>query len=131
MALKKSGSCNYMLGNYARAGSDWEKAFRLEIDPLEKTKLGKMVEEARAKQGKTAAWEPGANLARDTVEEEKPVSGAAADAREIEKLYQSGADSYAKGEYGKAADAFRKILTIDPQNTQAKKALERIIRLSR
>ena len=131
MALKKSGSCNYMLGNYARAGSDWEKAYRLEIDPLEKTKLGKMVEEARAKQGKTAAWEPGASLARDTVPEEKPVSGAAADAREIEKLYQSGADSYAKGEYGKAADAFRKILTIDPQNTQAKKALERIIRLSR
>ena len=60
-----------------------------------------------------------------------PVSKAAADAREIEKIYQSGADFYAKGEYGKAADAFRRILTKDPQNTQAKKALERIIRLSR
>jgi outer membrane protein assembly factor BamD (BamD/ComL family) len=59
------------------------------------------------------------------------LTGAAANAREIEKLYQAGADSYAKGEYGKAADSFRKILTLDPQNTQAKKALERIIRLSR
>lgn len=132
MALKKSGSCNYMLGNYARAGRDWEMAFKLEPDPLEKAKVGKMVDEARAKLGgKTGAWEPGSVEARGAVEEEAPVSKAAADAREIEKIYQSGADFYAKGEYGKAADAFRKILTKDPQNTQAKKALERIIRLSR
>ena len=132
MALKKSGSCNYMLGNYARAGRDWELAAKLEPDPLEKAKVGKMVDEARAKLGGVSgAWEPGSVQARGAVEEEAPVSKAAADAREIEKIYQSGADFYAKGEYGKAADAFRKILTKDPQNTQAKKALERIIRLSR
>ncbi|MDO8805096.1 MAG: hypothetical protein Q7R35_11740 [Elusimicrobiota bacterium] len=131
MALKKSGSCSYMLGNYARAVHDWEQAFRLEPDPLEKTKLGKMTDEARAKLGKGSAWEPIGVRARGDSEEEKPAAGPATDAREIEKLYQSGADSYAKGEYGKAADAFRKILTKDPQNTQAKKALERIIRLSR
>ena len=132
MALKKSGSCNYMLGNYARAGRDWEMAFKLEPDPLEKAKVGKMVDEARAKLGgASGAWEPGSIQARGAVEEETPSSKAAADAREIEKIYQSGADFYAKGEYGKAADAFRRILTKDPQNTQAKKALERIIRLSR
>jgi tetratricopeptide (TPR) repeat protein len=131
MSLKKSGSCNYMLGNYARAGRDWERASKLEPDPLEKTKLGKMTEEARAKQGKASSWEPGGAQARDTAQEETALTGAAADAREIEKIYQSGADSYAKGDYGKAADAFRRILTKDPQNTQAKKALERIIRLSR
>jgi len=132
MALKKSGSCNYMLGNYARAGRDWELASKLEPDPLEKAKVGKMVDEARAKLGgASGAWEPGSVQARGAVEEDVPVSKAAADAREIEKIYQSGADFYAKGEYGKAADAFRKILTKDPQNTQAKKALERIIRLSR
>jgi len=131
-ALKKSGSCNYMTGNYARASHDWEQAFRLEPDPLEKAKLGKMTDEARVKQGKAPAWEPpAAAQARDLALEEKPAAGPASDAREIEKIYQSGADAYAKGEYGKAADAFRKILTIDPQNTQAKKALERIIRLSR
>jgi tetratricopeptide (TPR) repeat protein len=131
MALKKSGSCNYMLGNYARAGRDWEQAFKLEPDPLEKAKVGKMVDEARAKMGKSDAWEPGGPQGRGAAVEEAPLTGAAADAREIEKIYQTGADFYAKGEYGKAADAFRKILTKDPQNTQAKKALERIIRLSR
>lgn len=127
MALKKSGSCNYMLGSYDRAARDWDRASRLEPDPLEKAKLAKMTDEAKAKLGKGSTWTPTAGEA----EEEKPLTGAAANAREIEKLYQTGADFYAKGEYGKAADSFRKILTLDPQNTQAKKALERIIRLSR
>ena len=131
MALKKSGSCNYMLGNYARAGRDWEKAMRFEPDPLEKAKLAKMVDEAKAKQGKAGSWEPGGPQPGEPEPEAEAASGKSADAREIEKIYQSGADYYAKGEYGKAADAFRKILTLDPQNTQAKKALERIIRLSR
>jgi tetratricopeptide (TPR) repeat protein len=129
MALKKSGSCSYMLGNYAGAVHYWEKASRLEQDPSEKAKLDKMLSDARAKQGKGAAWVPPGSAA---AAEELPAPKApATDAREIEKIYQSGADYYAKGDYGKAADAFRKILTIDPQNAQAKKALERIIRLSR
>ncbi len=131
MALKKSGSCNYMLGAYARAARDWEKAARLETEPQEKSKLAKMIDEARRKQGKTAAWEPPAPAAQKEAAAAKPAAKGAPDAREIERIYQSGADYYAKGDYGKAADAFRKILAIDPENTQAKKALERIIRLSR
>lgn len=131
MGLKKSGSCNYMLGSYARAAYDWDRAAKLENDPLEKAKLGKMIEEARLKQGKASSWQPPVNGAAVPGVEEKVETKADRDAREIEKLYQQGADYYAKGEYGRAADSFRKILTIDPQNTQAKKALERIIRLSR
>lgn len=131
MALKKSGSCNYMLGAYSRAARDWEKAARSEPDPVEKAKLAKMTAEARKKQGTESSWEPETTSYRDEAAGEPVLSGAAANVREIEKLYQAGADSYAKGEYGKAADSFRKILTLDPQNTQAKKALERIIRLSR
>lgn len=130
MALKKSGSCNYMLGNFARAAGAWERALRFEPDTAEKAKLGKMADEAKAK-GAGSTWEPGGPQPGASLDEPEAPSGKSADAREIEKIYQSGADYYAKGEYGKAADAFRKILTLDPQNTQAKKALERIIRLSR
>jgi tetratricopeptide (TPR) repeat protein len=116
MALKKSGSCSYMLGEYAAAVHYWEKAARLEPDPSEKAKLGKMLADARAKQGNTS-WTPtGAAPAQEEPAATAPA--AASDPRAIEKLYQSG------------ADYFRKILTIDPQNAQAKKALERIIRLS-
>jgi tetratricopeptide (TPR) repeat protein len=132
MALKKSGSCGYMLANYAAAAQYWEKAARLETDPAEKAKLEKMLSDARSKQGKGAAWEPpGAAAQREEQAAQAPKAAPANDAREIEKIYQSGADYYAKGDYGKAADAFRRILAIDPQNAQAKKALERIIRLSR
>lgn len=128
MALKKSGSCSYMLGDYAAAVRYWDLAARLESDPAEKARLQKMISDTRVKQGKTATWEP--QGAAQPAPEAKPAAGAAPDARQIEKLYQTGADYYAKGDYGKASDAFRKILTLDPQNTQAKKALERIIRLS-
>ncbi len=130
LGLKKSGSCNYMLGSYARAAYEWERAAALETDPLEKAKLSKMIDEARLKQGKAANWQPPTGPAAG-VAEEKVETKAEKDAREIERLYQAGADYYAKGEYGKAADSFRKILTMDPQNSQARKALERIIRLSR
>lgn len=129
MALKKSGSCNYMLGSFGRAAREWEQAMKYEGDPAEKAKLGKMADEAKSKQGSAPSWEPQRQAAGE--EEEQQRAGKGPDAREIERIYQSGADFYSKGEYGKAADAFRKILTLDPQNTQARKALERIIRLSR
>ncbi|MDD2804352.1 MAG: type IX secretion system membrane protein PorP/SprF [Elusimicrobiales bacterium] len=130
MALKKSGSCNYMLGNFARAAGAWDRALRYEPDNAEKARLGKMSDEAKSKSA-GASWEPGGPQPGAPEPEPEAASGKSADAREIEKIYQAGADYYAKGEYGKAADAFRRILTLDPQNTQAKKALERIIRLSR
>lgn len=131
-ALKKSGSCFFILGNYQRAAHAWEKALKLEPDPEEVAKLGRMAAEARAKTGRNQYWEPGADQPGWRGKDQKTGQpGAAGDARAIEKIYQSGADFYAKGEYGKAADAFRRILTLDPQNGQAKKALERIIRLSR
>ncbi|PIU19894.1 MAG: hypothetical protein COT18_05100, partial [Elusimicrobia bacterium CG08_land_8_20_14_0_20_59_10] len=138
VALKKSGSCNYLLGGYARALADWEKALGLETDPEDRVKLSKMTDEARAKLGKPAGWEPPVAApppaqpapAPAAAVPEKPKEPGKPDVRAIEKLYQTGADNYSKGDYGKAADNFRKILVLDPQNTQAKKALERIIRLS-
>ncbi|MBU2574904.1 MAG: type IX secretion system membrane protein PorP/SprF [Elusimicrobia bacterium] len=140
LVLKKTGSCNYLLGNYAQARKNWETAVKKETDPAEKEKLTKMVSEAGKKAPGQGAWEPegmetgnlrgGEALAAPAAAAEKPATGSG-NAREIEKLYRTGADYYTKGDYGKAADNFRKILTLDPENSQAKKALERIIRLSR
>lgn len=131
LAIKKSGSCNYLLGDYAMARKNWESAFKKETDPEEKAKLQKMIADADKKAGK-AVWEPAAAAAPAVQAAAQPAAKAGArDAREIERLYQQGADHYTKGDYGRAADVFRKILTMDPENTQAKKALERIIRLTR
>ncbi|OGS58126.1 MAG: hypothetical protein A3J79_06965, partial [Elusimicrobia bacterium RIFOXYB2_FULL_62_6] len=39
LALKKAGSCDYLLGNYGQARAAWESAVKKENDPAEKEKL--------------------------------------------------------------------------------------------
>ena len=41
-------------------------------------------------------------------------------------LYQKGVEHYARGEYLQASAMFLRILQIDPENEQARKALDRI-----
>ena len=50
----------------------------------------------------------------------------AGDPRDVGNLYQKGVEHYARGEYLQATAMFMRILQIDPQNDQARKALERI-----
>jgi tetratricopeptide (TPR) repeat protein len=52
----------------------------------------------------------------------------AGDTRDVERLYQKGVEHYARGEYLQATAMFIRILQIDPENAQARKALERIDR---
>ncbi|MBI4656964.1 MAG: type IX secretion system membrane protein PorP/SprF [Elusimicrobia bacterium] len=117
-ALKKIGSCHYLMENYNEALRHWDRARKLERDPAERQKLAEMINKTKIK----ATWIP---------EEEQKGEEKETDVRKIEKLYQVGTEFYTKGEYAKAADAFRKILSIDPENSQAKKALERLTRFTR
>lgn len=140
MALKKAGSCEYLMGNYPQARAAWEAAIKKETDPAEKEKLTNMADDA-GKKAPGQTWEPIGTKKAAAAPAEAPAGQAAAaaadkkgqtgGARDIEKLYQQGADYYTKGDYGKASDIFRRILVLDPENSQAKKALERILRLSR
>ena len=50
----------------------------------------------------------------------------AGDTRDVQALYQKGVEHYARGEYLQASAMFLQILQIDPNNEQARKALERI-----
>ncbi|HXS99432.1 MAG TPA: hypothetical protein VN915_02055 [Elusimicrobiota bacterium] len=50
----------------------------------------------------------------------------AGDPRDVGALYQRGVEHYARGEYLQATAMFMRILQIDPQNEQARKALDRI-----
>ena len=61
---------------------------------------------------------------------EKAVEAAPnGDPRDIARLYQQGVEYYSRGEYLRASAMFLHILQIDPDNEQARKALERINRL--
>ena len=118
-AIKKLGSCHYLMENYALALYYWENALKLETNTKERSKLLKIVNQTKRK----------INPNMDAKGKKDTLSKQAKNAREIERLYQLGANLYLKGDHGKAADVFRKIMTIDPANKKAKRALERILRL--
>ena len=50
------------------------------------------------------------------------------DVRNVRRLYQKGVEHYARGEYLQATAMFMRILQIDPENTAARNALERVRR---
>ena len=55
-----------------------------------------------------------------------PAEARRGDARDVERLFQKGVEHYARGEYLQATAMFMRILQIDPENAQARKALERL-----
>lgn len=118
-AIKKLGSCHYLMENYALALYYWEDALRLETNSKERGKLLKIVNQTKRKMTKDI----------DAEDKKEELSKQDKNTREIERLYQLGANLYLKAEHGKAADIFRKILNMDPANKKAKMALERILRL--
>lgn len=123
LALKKAGSCSYLLKNYKNALTYWDMALKRETESAEREKLIKMINDAKSKT--TSSWAP--EIPAKTLPE-KQETAPQKDVREIERLYQLGTEYYTKGEYSKSADIFRQILTIDPENAQAQKALERILK---
>jgi hypothetical protein len=118
-AIKKLGSCHYLMENYALALYYWENALKLETNTKERGKLLKIVNQTKRK----------INPNMGAVGKKNKLSKQAQNAREIDRLYQLGANLYLKGEHGKASDVFRKIMIMDPANKKAKRALERILRL--
>ena len=56
----------------------------------------------------------------------RAAAAPAGDPRDVENLYQKGVEHYARGEYLQASGMFLRILQIDPENEQARKALDRI-----
>ncbi|MBI2362491.1 MAG: type IX secretion system membrane protein PorP/SprF [Elusimicrobia bacterium] len=45
---------------------------------------------------------------------------------EVQRLYEAGVDLYAQGRLSEAANMFQKILTLDPKNASAQRALRRV-----
>jgi|CXWL01.1.fsa_nt_gi tetratricopeptide (TPR) repeat protein len=82
-----------------------------------------------------AATEPAAKAAPRPAPKPRPIVAPpiqarpivpTGDTRDVQALYQKGVEHYARGEYLQASAMFLQILQIDPNNEQARKALERI-----
>jgi tetratricopeptide (TPR) repeat protein len=149
-ALERLGSLRYLAGRYAEANLAWEAALKLETRDKELESLRTYMKLAGERvaggvmpgglaPAPPMATEPAAAPEPAPAEApvETPSAPAAAplapapkhgDPRDVQALYQKGVEHYARGEYLQAGSMFTRILQIDPENEQARKALERIDR---
>ncbi|MBI4425936.1 MAG: hypothetical protein HY554_19555 [Elusimicrobia bacterium] len=140
-AYARMGSAEFMANDYPAAIRAWEKALSLEEDAKEQASLRHYLEVALARQeGRKPPPLPEelAPRAAPTLPPAAPPAAAPAsppaepriggDPRDVLALYQKGAEHYARREYIQAKSMFLRILQIDPDNEQAKKALERLER---
>ena len=155
MALERYGSLCYLTGRLPEAIAAWEAASKIETRERERESLRAYLRVARERAtGKplpggaagplisvhagtpapeavpaasTAAAPP---IAAPRVPQAEPrvrrAPSPLGDPRDVESLYQKGVEYYARGEYLQASAMFMRILQIDPQNEQARKALNRI-----
>lgn len=151
-ALERLGSLRYMAGRYLEASQIWEAALKLETREKEIESLRAYMKLAAERaSGKAlpgglapaapAAPEPAAvelSTATSPMPAAKtpspptpptpPAARREGDPRDVQALYQKGVEHYARGEYLQASGMFLRIIQIDPENEQARKALERIDR---
>ncbi|MBI4370850.1 MAG: type IX secretion system membrane protein PorP/SprF [Elusimicrobia bacterium] len=140
-ALERLGSLRYLNGRYTDAVAAWEKALTVETRERELEslrgylKLAKEKAEGKGPEGTAPpALAPAPTPTQGSAPAAKPASAPApaaaparrGDPRDIQSFYEKGVEHYARGEYLQASAMFLLILQIDPQNEQARKALDRI-----
>jgi len=152
-ALERLGSLRYMTGRFLEANQVWEAALKLETREKEieslRTYMKLATERASGKvmPGGFAPLAPAATAPAEPEPAPAPIDSPKAtqaapaapvdspkanqkrgDPRDVQVLYQKGVEHYARGEYLQASAMFLRIIQIDPENQQARKALERIDR---
>ncbi|MBI5246824.1 MAG: hypothetical protein HY923_06550 [Elusimicrobia bacterium] len=124
-SLDRIGSVYYVLGRYGEALTIWQRALPLEKDLKKRAELENSIAVTRRTLGLS---EPAAIAAIQKPRPKKPVKKPARipPKEEIARLYKAGVKYYTAGEYLQATTAFLRILELDPDNADAKKALERL-----
>ena len=136
VSLQRVGTNQYMLGRYDDAVTAWKMALEQVTNAEEKHALQVYIERAQnAKAGKLppnvdrpAKPKASKGASEPEPEEKRPPK---VDALDVEKLFQAGLEFYARGDLEQALAKFRKVLSLDPSNVPARKAIERIGRSGR
>ncbi len=116
LAYKRLAAAEHVRRHYAAALRALEKAYALETDPVEKSRLKAYIE-AMKEQIARATRKAAAPAA-------KPASsGGPAD---VEKMYEAGVELYAEGRLSESLAAFRRCLDIDSGYVPAQRAYERV-----
>ena len=124
-SLDRIGSVYYVLGRYGEALTIWQRALPLERDLKKREALENSIAVTRRTLG---IAEPAAIAAVQKPRPKKPARKPSPrlPKEEIARLYKAGVKFYTAGEYLQATTAFLRILELEPDNADAKKARERL-----
>lgn len=119
LAYKRLGAAQYALKRYPESLKALRAAYKLENDSDSKKQLRGYIDAL------SALIERGR---RDATPAAKPVEPKSSGLTpvEVERLYETGVDLYAQGKLSEAAAAFRRIIESDPNNSSARRALDRV-----
>jgi len=128
LAYQRMGAAYYALSRYSEALESLETSFRFETDEASKALLAGYID-ALQRLAQKAAAKPAVPL--KTVARAPVVAAPARTAQllapeEIEHLYESGVDLYSQDRLLEAEEAFRRVLSADPANVSARRALRRV-----
>jgi tetratricopeptide (TPR) repeat protein len=118
LAYKRLGAAHYALHHNAEALKALRAAYKLETGPEERKQLKSYLDALQS------LIERGKRDSAPVIKAEARTSGLTP--VEIERMYESGVDSYAQGKLTEAAAAFRRIIESEPNNTSARRALDRV-----
>lgn len=131
-ALERVGSTFFVLEEYELALKTWRRALPLETNTREKRVLMQYMNRAREKLGLKPGAKPAPikrrKLKPSPLAQTRKLKVHRGDPRNIPRFYQKGVEHYARGEMIQATAFFMRILQIDPDNNDARKALDRIRR---
>ncbi len=119
LAYKRLGAAHYAQKRYPESLKALRSAYKLETDSDARKQIKGYLDALQSliERGK-----------RDAAAPAKPVEVRTTGLSpvEIERLYEQGVDFYAQGRLSEAAAAFRKILESEPNNSSARRALDRV-----
>jgi len=119
LAYKRLGAAHYALKRNPEALKALRSAYKLETDSDSRKQIKSYLDALTAliERGKRES------APADKVPEPKQTGLTPV---EIERLYETGVDFYAQGKLSEAAAAFRRIIDSEPNNTSARRALDRV-----
>ena len=119
LAYKRLGAAHYALKHNVEALKALRSAYKLETDSDSRKQIKSYIDALQSliERGR-----------RDTTPAPKAVEPKSTGLTpiEIERLYESGVDLYAQGKLAESATVFRRIIESEPNNTSARRALDRV-----
>ena len=119
LAYKRLGAAHYALKRNPEALKALRAAYKLETDGDSRKQIKNYIDALQS------LIERGRREAAPATKAPEPKSTGLTPV-EIERLYESGVDFYAQGKLSEAATAFRRIIESEPNNTSARRALDRV-----